>query len=171
MSARRTRDVARRVGPRLRARLQRYYSDYHIETLVGRAARPHHMQATSFLIPGSRGSIDIEKISSARSRAPALKFRRDRRPTFPWRRSGDSYPRYFTEVAVKFVRWALLYLRYGASTCASSTIRTASSTWTGAMTPVTDDEVLTHELFRTDAAQAYVGQQQRLDKLRHGETV
>jgi hypothetical protein len=39
------------------------------------------------------------------------------------------------------------------------------------MTPVTEDEVLTHELFRTDAAQAYVGQQQRLDKIRHGETV
>ena len=35
-----------------------------------------------------------------------------------------------------------------------------------ALTPVTDDEVETHELFRSQAAQAYVGQEQHLDKFR-----
>jgi hypothetical protein len=36
------------------------------------------------------------------------------------------------------------------------------------MTPVAGDESDTHELFRTDAAQAYVGREQRLEKARHG---
>jgi hypothetical protein len=35
------------------------------------------------------------------------------------------------------------------------------------MTPVADDETETHELFRTDAAQAYIGQERRLEKARH----
>jgi hypothetical protein len=35
-----------------------------------------------------------------------------------------------------------------------------------ALTPVTDDEVDTHELFRSQAAQTYVGQEQHLDKFR-----
>jgi hypothetical protein len=35
-----------------------------------------------------------------------------------------------------------------------------------ALTPVTDDEVETHELFRSEAAQNYVGQEQHLDKFR-----
>ncbi|MGA9008359.1 MAG: radical SAM protein, partial [Xanthobacteraceae bacterium] len=40
-----------------------------------------------------------------------------------------------------------------------------------AMTPVADDEAQTHELFRTDAAQAYIGQEQRLEKARHRASV
>ena len=40
-----------------------------------------------------------------------------------------------------------------------------------AMTPVTDDETETHDLFRTAAAQTYVGQEQRLEKARHGAAV
>ena len=39
------------------------------------------------------------------------------------------------------------------------------------MTPVADDETDTHELFRTDAAQAFVGQEQRLEKARRGALV
>jgi hypothetical protein len=39
------------------------------------------------------------------------------------------------------------------------------------MTPVSDDEVHTHELFSTDAAQTFVGQQQRLEKARHNAPV
>lgn len=37
-----------------------------------------------------------------------------------------------------------------------------------AITPVTEDEVATHEMFRTDAARAYVDQERRLEKARHG---
>jgi hypothetical protein len=40
-----------------------------------------------------------------------------------------------------------------------------------AMTPVTDDETETHDLFRTAAAQAYVGQEVRLEKARHSAAV
>ena len=37
-----------------------------------------------------------------------------------------------------------------------------------AITPVTDDEVETHEMFRNEAAIAYVNQERRLEKIRHG---
>jgi len=36
------------------------------------------------------------------------------------------------------------------------------------MTPVTDEEE-TREMFQSDAAQAYLSQKHRLDKLRHGQ--
>ena len=39
-----------------------------------------------------------------------------------------------------------------------------------ALTPVTDDETETRELFNTVAAQAYVGQQRHLDDARHTHT-
>jgi len=37
-----------------------------------------------------------------------------------------------------------------------------------AMTSVTDDETETHELFRTAAAQTYLTQERRLEKIRQG---
>jgi hypothetical protein len=40
-----------------------------------------------------------------------------------------------------------------------------------AMTPVADDEIRTHGLFRTEAAQTFVGQEERLKKARHGALV
>jgi hypothetical protein len=38
-----------------------------------------------------------------------------------------------------------------------------------AITPVAEDELETHELFHTVEAQAYVKQEQRLERIKHGE--
>ena len=38
-----------------------------------------------------------------------------------------------------------------------------------AMTPVTDDEAQTHEMFQTAEAKTYLTQVNRLEKMRHGE--
>jgi hypothetical protein len=38
-----------------------------------------------------------------------------------------------------------------------------------ALSPVADDEAETLELFQSDVAQAYVRQERRLEKIRHGE--
>lgn len=40
-----------------------------------------------------------------------------------------------------------------------------------ALSPVADDETETGELFQSQGAQAYLRQEKRLDKIRHGETV
>jgi hypothetical protein len=37
-----------------------------------------------------------------------------------------------------------------------------------ALSPIADDEIETHELFKTDAARAYVSQERRLEKIREG---
>jgi hypothetical protein len=37
-----------------------------------------------------------------------------------------------------------------------------------ALAPVAEDEIETHELFKTEAARAYVDQERRLEKLRAG---
>jgi hypothetical protein len=38
-----------------------------------------------------------------------------------------------------------------------------------ALMPIADDEIETHELFKTDAARAYVDQERRLEKIREGQ--
>jgi len=151
---------------------QRYYSNEHIETLLRRAASTRiNASNVLFLITWFKGSIDIEKIHPLESGFLRLKFRRDRRPTFPIEPAWGFYPRYFTEVAVKVLRWGMLYLRLRRIYLGIKHDPKRYQYIDAAMMPVADDEAATHELFRTQAAQAYVGQQQRLEKIRQGETV
>ncbi len=57
----------------------------------------------------------------------------------------------------------------GGSIAGSSRIRIGVEYTDLALTPVADDETETHELFDSAGAQAYVEQEQRLERLRHGE--
>ena len=81
------------------------------------------------------------------------------------------YPRYCAETATKFARWVGRYLRLRRIYLSIKHDPDRFKYTDTAMMPVADDETETHELFRSDAAQAYLGQQQRLEKLRHGEMV
>jgi hypothetical protein len=96
-----------------------------------------------------------------------LKFRRDRRPGRTLEPVWRFYPRYASEVVGKLGRWAWLYMRLRRIYLAIRNDPRRFDYTDLAMTPVSDDEFQTHELFRTDAAQVFVGQQQRLEKARH----
>jgi hypothetical protein len=148
---------------------QRYYTIDHIETILRRVASAGANASNAlFLITWFKGSIDLEKIHPLEGGFLRLKFRRDRRPGRRLEPVWRFYPRYASEVTGKLVRWAWLYMRLRRVYLAIKRDPRRLEYTDLAMTPVADDESHTHELFRTDAAQAYVGREQRLEKARHG---
>jgi hypothetical protein len=151
---------------------QRYYTLDHCETIMRRVAstKANASQAL-FLITWFKGSIDFEHIHPLESGFLRVKSRRDRRPGMPIEPVWRFYPKYWSEAAVKLVRWASLYVRlrriylgikHGADRYSYTDL---------AMTPVREDESDTHELFQTDAAKAYVGREERLRNVREGREV
>ena len=147
---------------------QRYYTIDHIETILRRVTSVGANASNAlFLITWFKGSIDLEKIHPLEGGFLRLKFRRDRRPGRPIEPMWRFYPQYAFEVVGKLVRWAWLYMRLRRIYLAIKRNPGRFEYTDLAMTPVADDETQTHELFRTDAAQAYIGQEQRLEKARH----
>jgi len=147
---------------------QSYYTLPHIETVLRRAAATQANVANAlFLITWFKASIEFEKIHPLETGLLRMKFRRDRRPTLPLEPAWYFYPRYITESVVKMARWIALYVRlrriYARIKHAPDRFQYLDT----AMLPVVEDEVETHELFQSDAARAYVGEQQRLEKIRH----
>ncbi|MGB7043117.1 MAG: radical SAM protein [Xanthobacteraceae bacterium] len=151
---------------------QRYYAIDHIETILRRVASVGANASNAlFLITWFKGSIDLENIHPLEGGFLRLKFRRDRRPGRPIEPISRFYPAYAFEVVSKLVRWAWLYLHLRRIYLAIKRDPRRFEYTDLAMTPVADDEAQTHELFRTDAAQAYIGQEQRLEKARHRASV
>jgi len=151
---------------------QRYYTNDHIETVLRRVASVGANASNAlFLVTWFKGSIDLEKIHPLEGGFLRLKSRRDRRPGRPIEPVWRFYPRYGLEVVGKLMRWAWLYMRLRRIYLAIKRDPRRFEYTDLAMTPVADDESQTHELFRTDAAQAYVAQELRLEKARHGALV
>ncbi|MGA2894073.1 MAG: radical SAM protein [Xanthobacteraceae bacterium] len=151
---------------------QRYYTFEHIETILRRVASVGANASNAlFLSTWFKGSIDLENMHPLEGGFLRLKFRRDRRPGRKLEPRWRFYPRYASEVIGKLVRWAWLYMRLRRVYLAIKRDPRRFDYTDLAMTPVSDDEFQTHELFRTDAAQSFVGQQQRLEKARHSATV
>jgi hypothetical protein len=148
---------------------QRYYTLDHCETVMRRVAstKANASQAL-FLITWFKGSIDFEHIHPLESGFIRLKSRLDRRPGMPLEPAWRFYPKYWAEVATKFMRWTGLYLRLRRIYLGIKYGPTRYSYTDLAMTPVREDETTTHELFQTDGAKAYVGREQHLRDVREG---
>jgi len=147
---------------------QRYYTIEHIETVLRRVASVGANASNAlFLMTWFKGSIDLEKIHPLEGGFLRLKFRRDRRPGRPLEPALLFYPRYWSEAAVKLARWCALYLRLRRIYLRIKHDPRRTEYSDLAMTPVTDEEN-DREIFRTDAAQAYLGQERRLEKARQG---
>jgi hypothetical protein len=146
---------------------QNYYTIPHIETVLRRAAATRANVANAlFLITWFKGCIDIENIHPLEGGYLRMKFRRDRRSGLPLEPALLFYPRHWWASLVKQMRWAKLYLglRRIYLRIKHDPLRTEYMDL--ALTPVLDDETETRELFRSQAAQTYVGQEQHLDKFR-----
>jgi hypothetical protein len=146
---------------------QRYYTIEHCETVMRRVAstRANASQAL-FLITWFKGSIDYEHIHPLESGFMRVKSRLDRRPGIPVEPVWGFYPKYWTEAAVKLVRWGALYLRLRRIYLGIKYDPNRHTYTDLAMTPVRGDETETHELFQTDAAKAFVGREDHLRKAR-----
>lgn len=146
---------------------RRYYTPDHIETVLRRVASVGANASNAlFLITWFKGSIDFENIHPLECGFLRLKFRRDRRPSFPIEPIWTFYPKYVTETAVKLARWGALYMRLRRTYLRIKRDPMRFEYTDLAMSTIQDDEMETHELFGTDAARAYVNQENRLQTIR-----
>jgi hypothetical protein len=76
------------------------------------------------------------------------------------------YPRYWTEAAIKGLRWGWTYARLRKIYLSIKHDPKRYEYVDAANMPVREDELETHEMFKTDAAKAYVSQEQRLLNIR-----
>lgn len=146
---------------------RRYYTIEHMTTVLRRAAATRcNGGNTLFLLTWFKGSIDYERIHPLEGGFLRLKSRRNRRPGLALEYVWLFYPKYIAETAVKLVQWGTLYLRLRAVYLGIKRDPRNGGYTDLAITPLAEDEAETRELFQTEAAQAYVGQQRRLQDIR-----
>ena len=150
---------------------QRYYTTDHIETVLRRVASVGANASNAlFLITWFKGSVDFEGMHPLEAGFLRLKFRRDRRPGRPIEPAWKFYPRYYSELAVKIVRWCALYMRHRRIYLRIKHDPRRFEYTDFAMTPISDDEAA-RDIFQTDAAQAFLNQERRLERVRHSAPV
>jgi radical SAM superfamily enzyme YgiQ (UPF0313 family) len=154
---------------------RRYYTFEHVETILRRIAASRGvgrfrvpLTATMFNIGWFKGSVEIEGIHPLESGVLRRRYRRDRRPERGIEPAWRFYPREIVRIATAQARWAALFARLGLIYWRVARDPRRAQYMDAALAPVRDDEVETHELYRSDAARAYLGQERRLDDLRHG---
>jgi radical SAM superfamily enzyme YgiQ (UPF0313 family) len=146
-----------------------YYTLDHVETVLRRAVATRISGGNAlFLITWFKGCIDIENIHPLEGGFLRLKFRRDRRPSLPIEPGWRFYPKYIAETVHKQIRWMALYVRLRKIYLRVKRDPRRHEYMDLALSPVTDDEAETRELFHSAEAKAYLGQERRLNEIRHG---
>jgi radical SAM superfamily enzyme YgiQ (UPF0313 family) len=147
-----------------------YYSPEHVNRVLRRAAATKVSPGkVLFLLVWFKGCISIEQIHPLEGGFLRLKFRRDRRPSLPIEPVWSFYPRYLFETLRKQAQWISLYARMRLIYLRIKKDPRRGEYTDLALSPVSEDETEARELFQSDAAQAFVRQEKRLEKLRHGE--
>lgn len=147
-----------------------YYSDEHIETVLRRAIATGISPGKAlFLIFWFKGCIGIEKIHPLEGGFLRMKHRRTRRSGQKLEPALLFYPKFLTETVAKVTSWISLYARLRLIYRKVKRDPARHEYMDLAITPVTDDEMETREMFQSEFAQAYVGQVRRIEKLRKGE--
>jgi radical SAM superfamily enzyme YgiQ (UPF0313 family) len=147
-----------------------YYSTAHIETVLRRAMATGTSPGKAVLfITWFKGCIGIEGVHPLEGGFLRRKARRSRRSGLPLESPLLFYPKYLAETFWKQVRWLSLYTRLYLIYREIKRDPRRHEYTDLALTPVMDDETEKMELFQSEVAQAYVGQQQRLARIRRGE--
>lgn len=140
-----------------------YYTKAHVEAVLRRLVAKRASASNAILLmTWFGGSIDIEGVHPLESGFFRFKYRRDRRPGFALEPRWKFYPSYLFESIAKLCRWAktyaglrLIYMKVKRDPKKYEYMDTA-------LTPVTDDEVESLELFHhTAAAEAFVAREKR----------
>ena len=145
---------------------RRYYSYEHCATIMRRSAALRAFGSTLFALTWFKGCLEIENVHPVEGGVLRMKSRRDRRPSLPMEPVWKFYPRYWAETASKILRWGYTYARLRKIYLSIKHDPKRYEYIDAAITPVTEDEVETHEMFKSAAAQAYVNQEQRLASIR-----
>ena len=147
---------------------KRYYDYEHCEKVMRRAAALRSFANVLITLTWFKASMELENVHPVESGLMRLKFRRDRRPSMPIEPIWSFYPKYFAELARKTVGWVSIYLRLRMMYLRIKHDPRRYEYTDLAITPVTEDETETHEMFQNATARAYVDQEQRLEKVRQG---
>lgn len=140
-----------------------YYTKDHVEAVLRRLVAKRASASNAILLMmWFGGSIHIEGVHPLEAGLFRYKFRSDRRPGFPIEPAWSFYPKYWFESVAKLGRWfrtyaglRLIYNRIKRDPKRYEYMDTA-------LTPVTDDDVETLEIFHhTAAAEAAVARETR----------
>lgn len=152
-----------------RAAWETYYTDAHIETVLKRAMATGVSPGKAlFLIVWFKGCIGIEGIHPLEGGFLRMKHRRDRRAGLKRESPIVFYPKFLAQLFGKQMKWAHLYLRLYRMYARLRKDPARTEYMDLAITPVTDDEVETREMFQTQEARNYVVKIQRVEKMRRG---
>lgn len=144
-----------------------YYSRAHVETVLRRAAATKNsVGKTLFLLNWFYGAFAIEKIHPLECGLFRVKHRRDRRPTFKVEHPLIFYPRHWTDTVVKQVRWVWMWVDKWALYYKVKYDPNRLAYMDDALSPVTDDETDSLDMFKSAEAQAYVVQERRLSAVK-----
>ena len=155
-----------------RAAWKTYYTDEHIETVLRRAiATGTSPGKTMFFICWFKGCIDIEKIHPLEGGFLRMKFRTTRRSDLKLENPLVFYPRTLTEMLAKQFKWVSLYTHLRLIYRRVKHDPKKLEYMDTALTPVTDHDTDTLELFQSEEAQKFVNKIHQMDKIRHGEAV
>ncbi len=148
-----------------------YYTDDHIETILRRSiATGTSPGKTMFFIVWFKGCIDIEGIHPLEGGFLRLKSRRNRRSGMPIENALAFYPKYYTQMLWKQIRWISLYTRMRLIYRKVKHDPKRMEYMDLALEPVTDQEE-EREMFQTAAAQSYLDKVHRNEHIARGEAV
>jgi Radical SAM superfamily len=147
---------------------KRYYSLEHCVTVLRRAATFGMFSDVLITLTWFKASFELENCHPVESGMLRLKSRWDRRSTLPVESIWAFYPKYFAELARKTFGWVRIYLQLRRHYVRIKHDPKRYEYTDLAISPVTDDEVETHEMFHNEAARAYVDTERRLEKIRRG---
>jgi hypothetical protein len=152
-----------------------YYSWEHIETIMRRAAAGRatgrfkmNLTATATNLIWFKAAIEVDDVHPLEIGYFRLKYRRDRRPERGIEPVWRVYPKLIVETLAKQTKLALMVARMTLIYRRVARDPERHEHMDAALMPVTAAELETGELFRSEAARAYLGQERRLHDIRTG---
>jgi radical SAM superfamily enzyme YgiQ (UPF0313 family) len=148
----------------------RYYTPDHVETIFRRAAVSGiEVSNVRLLAVWFMAALKIEKVHPLEVGWLRRKNRLQRRHGMPIEPALLFYPKYYLELAYKLFRWGWVYGQFKLRERKVLKDPGRMSYTDTAMTVTDHEEEL--ELYQSSDAQAYLKQEARLEKARHGEFV
>ena len=148
-----------------------YYAPEHMMTVIRRAAaKGMGLSRLSTVLFAFAACIAIEGVHPLQGGVLRRKVRRDRRPGLPIEPAWRFYPRQIWQTLSAQVRYVAAWLAFEGRRRRVSKDPMRLSYMDQALTPVTEDEEGTLELFtHTDDARGEVARQRRIAELTHGQ--
>jgi radical SAM superfamily enzyme YgiQ (UPF0313 family) len=139
-----------------------YYTMEHVETILRRLMAKRGPASNAIvLITWFMSAIHIEGVHPLESGVFRIKYRKDRRPSFPIESVWSFYPKYWVESVVKVAKLVSLYGKLRSMYKRLRKGRNKLKYMDVALTPVTDHDTEDLEMFHTPSAPAFVAQEHR----------